>query len=538
MPFCSDSARNRLASRFLLDSGLFPVIISEHVRKIYWPEKSAEDWVAVTNTESASGESAIQRGARPGLILAAVAVVQFMVSLDLSVVNVGLPEIGKGLGFSESGLTWVIHAYALTFGGLLLLGGKVADRYGQKRILLIGLPLFGLASLVGGLAQEPGHLVAARAVQGVGAAALAPAALALLASTFPGGKERVKAFGVWSAMNAAGGALGVLIGGLLTEYAGWEWVMFVNVPIVAVALLLAVRGVAPDRPVASRGAPDVLGAILATAGMGLLVFGVVRTDRHPWGSAETLTTLAVAVVLLAAFLYVERTTSRDPLIRLGLFSNRSVAGANAFTLLLGGAMASAFYFVSLYLQRVLGSGAAKTGVEFLPFAFGVVIGSVLAVKFGYRFAARNILLAGGVLMAIGFAWFGMLSADGSFAVDVLGPSIVSSIGIGLCLAPAVSLATSGVAEHETGSASGLLNSTRQIGASLGLAALGTAANNRTDGVPTAEALNDGYAFGMTIGAGVVIVGLVIAFTMLPRTGPQVTADAAAPEGGDLLPERD
>lgn len=491
----------------------------------------------MTNTGSANGMSAVERGARPGLTLAAVAVVQFMVSLDLSVVNVGLPEIGSGLGFSELGLTWVIHAYALTFGGLLLLGGKIADRYGHKRILMFGLPLFGLASLAGGLAQEPGQLVAARAVQGVGAAALAPAALALLASTFPGGKERVKAFGVWSAMNAAGGALGVLVGGVLTEYAGWEWVMFVNVPIVAVALALAWRGVAADRPAERRGAPDVLGAVLATGGMVLLVFGVVRTDRHPWGSAQTLTTLGIAVVLLAAFLLVERTTSGDPLIRLGLLTNRSVAGANAFALLLGGTMASAFYFVSLYLQRVLGSGAAKTGVEFLPFALGVVVGSVLAVKLGYKFAPRNLLIGGAVLMGIGFLWFGQFSADGSFAVDVLGPSIVSSIGIGLCLAPAVSLATAGVESHETGSASGLLNSTRQIGASLGLAALGTVANDRTGDVLTPESLNDGYAFGMTIGAVVVAVGIVLAFTLLPRTGP---AEAAPADQGtpDLLAERD
>ena len=272
------------------------------------------------------------------------------------------------------GLTWVIHAYALTFGGLLLLGGKAADRYGRKRVLLFGLGLFGLASLVGGLAQHPGHLVAARAAQGIGAAALAPAALALLTATFPTGKARVRAFGVWSAMNAAGGALGVLIGGLLTEYASWRWVMFVNVPMAACALALAWRGVAADPPTARGGRPDVLGAVLATAGMTLLVFGVVRTDQYAWTSPVTLTTLAVAAVLLAAFVYVERTTTREPLIRLGLFANRSVAGANAYNLLVGAAMASAFYFMSLYLQRVLGTGPALTGIMFLPFALGVVAG--------------------------------------------------------------------------------------------------------------------------------------------------------------------
>ncbi len=370
---------------------------------------------------------------RPGLTLAAVAVVQFMVSLDLSVVNVGLPQIAAGLGFSAMGLTWVIHAYALTFGGLLLLGGKAADRYGRKRVLLAGLGLFGLASLVGGLAQVPGHLVAARAAQGVGAAALAPAALALLTATFPAGKARVRAFGIWSAMNAAGGALGVLIGGLLTQYAGWRWVMFVNVPMAAVALALAWRGVAAAPPSARAGRPDVLGAVLATAGMGLLVFGVVRTDRYAWTSPVTVTTLAAAVALLAAFVHVERTTAREPLLRLGLLANRSVAGANAYNLLVGAAMASAFYFASLYLQRVLGAGPARTGIEFLPFALGVVAGSVLAVKLGYRFPPRILMIAGGLLTAIGFAWFGLISPDGAFATDVLGPSILASVGFGLCL---------------------------------------------------------------------------------------------------------
>ncbi|MDX3231211.1 MFS transporter [Streptomyces sp. ME19-01-6] len=474
-------------------------------------------------------------GARPGLTLAVVAVVQFMVSLDLSVVNVGLPQIAAGLGFSAVGLTWVIHAYALTFGGLLLLGGKAADRYGRKRVLLLGLGLFGLASLLGGFAREPGHLVAARAAQGVGAAALAPAALALLTATFPTGRARVRAFGIWSAMNAAGGALGVLMGGLLTEYASWRWVMFVNVPMAACALALARRGIAADPPTARGGRPDVLGAVLATAGMTLLVFGVVRTDQYAWTSPVTLTTLVVAAALLAAFVHVERTTAREPLLRLGLFTNRSVAGANAYNLLVGAAMASAFYFVSLYLQRVLGTGPALTGIMFLPFALGVVAGSVLAIKLGYRLAPRTLLIIGGLLTATGLAWFGLISPDGAFTTDVLGPSIVTSVGFGLCLAPVVSTATAGVAPHETGTASGLLNSSRQIGASLGLAALGTAAQHRTGRTTTPETLNDGYALGLTLGAALLAAAAVIALTVLRRTGPpspaEHTDDLLAKAGG-------
>ncbi|HLT61482.1 MAG TPA: MFS transporter, partial [Microlunatus sp.] len=474
-----------------------------------------------------------RNSSRSGLILAAVAVVQFLVSLDLSVVNVGLPEIADGLGFTGVGLTWVIHAYALAFGGLLLLGGKAADRYGRRRMLLLGLAGFGLASLAGGFAQTPGQLIAARAVQGAGAAVLAPAALALLTATFPSGRARVRAFGVWSAMNAAGAALGVLIGGVLTEYAGWRWVMFVNVPMAAIALTLAWFGVGPGaersghtRP---QGRPDVLGAVLGTAGMTALVLGIVRTEQVGWAAPQTLITLALAAVLLAGFVLVERSTRNDPLVRLGLLANRSVAGANTFNLLLGAAMASAFYFLSLYLQRVLQQGAAATGLAFLPLALAVVVGSTLAVGLGYRTAPRTLLIIGGVITGAGFAWFGSISADGSFLADVLGPSLVTGVGIGLCLAPVVSTSTAGVATEETGTAAGLLNSSRQLGAALGLAALGTAAQHRIgaaaqvlDGSAQVlndgygQVLNDGYALGLGLGAVLLAGAVLVAVLVLPR----------------------
>jgi predicted MFS family arabinose efflux permease len=371
--------------------------------------------------------------------------------------------------------------------------------YGRRRMLLAGLGLFGLASLAGGLAQAPGQLVAARAAQGIG----------------------------------AGGAFGVLLGGLLTQYASWRWVMFVNVPMAAVALVLAGRGVAADRPATRGGRPDILGAVLATAGVSLLVFGVVRTDQYSWGSPVTLITLAIAAALLAAFVYTERATAAEPLVRLGLFTNRSVAGANAYNLLVGAAMAAAFYFASFYLQRVLGTGPARTGAEFLPFALGVIAGSVLAVKLGYRFAARTLLIAGGLLTAAGFAWFGLISADGSFATDILGPSIVASVGFGLCLGPVVSTATAGVAPGETGTASGLLNSSRQIGASIGLAALATVAQHRTGHVATPQALNAGYALGLTLSAALLIAAVVIAATVLPRARPPARAGQAGDR--DLVP---
>ncbi|HET6738202.1 MAG TPA: MFS transporter [Kribbella sp.] len=461
-------------------------------------------------------------GARPGLTLAAGAVVQFMVSLDLSVVNVGLPQIASGLGFSAVNLAWVIHAYALTFGGLLLLGGKASDRYGRQRMLLLGLALFGLASLAGGFAQSPGQLIAARAVQGVGAATLAPAALALLTATFPSGRERVRAFGIWSATNAAGGAIGVLIGGLLTQYVSWRAVMFVNAPMVAIAVLMVAR-IHDSRAAQPGSRPDVLGGLLATAGMTTLVFGVVRTDRHPWSSATTLLTIAAAVVLLAGFVSVEHTTRREPLLRLGLLANRSVSGANGFNLLVGAAMASAFYFMSLYLQEVLRHGPAVSGVMFLPFALAVVAGSFLAIKLGYRFATRDLLVGGALLAAAGFGWFSLISVDGSFLVNILGPSILVGGGFGLCLAPLVSTATGGVAPEEAGTASGLLNSSRQIGASLGLAALGTVAHDRTGDLETVGALNDGYALALRLCAVLLLVGVVIVLAVLRRTPPRPAA---------------
>jgi predicted MFS family arabinose efflux permease len=267
----------------------------------------------------------------------------------------------------------------------------------------------------------------------------------------------------------------------------------------------------------------VLGAVLATAGMTLLVFGVVRTDRHAWTSAVTVTTLAAAAALLAAFVLVERTTAREPLIRLGLLANRSVAGANAYNLLTGAALSSSFYFMSLYLQRVLGTDPALTGLEFVPFALGVVAGSFLAVKLGYRLPARTLLIAGGLMTAAAFAWFGRIDADGAYLTDVLGPSIVASVGFGLCLAPIVSTATAGVAPHEAGAASGLLNSVRQIGASLGLAALGTAAHDRTGGTVTRASLSDGYALGFTLGAVLLLGSVLIALTVLRRGGPPAPA---------------
>ncbi|MEU5408965.1 MFS transporter [Nocardia asteroides] len=362
-----------------------------------------------------------------------MAVAQFMVALDMAVVNVALPAIGDALRFAPLDLAWVVHIYALTFGGFLLLGGKACDLYGRRRLFTIGLVAFGIASLAGGLAQAPWQLVAARAAQGIAAAAVAPAALATLTTAFPEGPARVRALGVWGGVNAAGGALGVLAGGLLTEYADWRWVMLVNLPIVAVALVATAAGVPADRPADGPGRLDIAGAVLATGGIGLFVTGIVRTDRFGWASPETGLTL-LAAALLASFAVVERRV-RSPLVRFGLLRNRWVLGGNLFVLCAAAGQFSAFYLVSLYLQRVLGLSAGAAGAAFVPFSLCVVAGTVVATRVGARRSPRPLLIGGGLLTAAGIGGFALISPGGSVLADVLGPSIVGGFGLGLCLAP-------------------------------------------------------------------------------------------------------
>ena len=469
---------------------------------------------------------------RPGLLLAAVATAQFVVSLDISVVNVALPAIRADLGFSPAGLQWVVDIYALLLGGFLLLGGRLADLFGRRRLFHLGLALFALASLGGGLAQTPGQLVTARAVQGLAAAALTPAALAVLTTAFPEGPARARALGVWGAVAGTGGAVGVIAGGLLTEYAGWRWVMLVNLPIVAAGLVLVAVAVPADVPGTRRARLDLIGAVLATAGLGLLVLGVVRTHEIPWTSPATLGTVAAAVVLLAAFVVVERRTA-EPLIRLGLLARRQVAAANAFVFLLFGGQFAAFYFVSLYLQNVLGLKPAATGVAFLPFCVGLIAGTVVATKAVARRTLRTILVAGGLLAAAGFGWFGFISPSGSFLVDVLGPSLVTSFGLGLCLAPLAGAATAGAPPHEAGMASGLVNSARQIGGCIGLATLTTVAAHRTGIGTDPAAITDGYALGLTISGALLAVAVIVALTVLPRNRATVQPPVPAHEAAAL-----
>ncbi|MER7513252.1 MFS transporter [Streptomyces lavendulae] len=452
---------------------------------------------------------------RPGAVLTAAVVAQFVFALDMSVVNVALPAIRTALGFTPLDLSWVVHVYALTFGGLLLLGGRACDLYGQRRLFVLGLAVFGVCSLAGGLAQVPWQLIAARAGQGLGAAAAAPAALAMLTTTFPEGPRRVRALGVWSAVNAAGGALGVLAGGLLTEYASWRWVMLINLPIVAAALALVPAVVPAAARHARRERLDALGAVLATGGTALLVFGVVRTDTHGWSSPATLTTLAAAIALLVAFVFAESRTS-SPLLRLGLLRSRWVAGANVLVFLAAAGQFAAFYFVSLYLQQVLGMGAAATGAAFLPFSAGLVAGTVVATRFIGDRNPRTSLVPGALLAAAGLSWFAFISPDGSFLTDVLGPSVITSVGAGMVLAPVAAAATTGVTRCEAGMASGFMNSSRQLGGCVGLAALATIAAHRTGAATDPAALNDGYALGLAVTAALFVIAAAVAVVVLPR----------------------
>ncbi|WP_067484934.1 MFS transporter [Actinomadura hibisca] len=464
------------------------------------------------------------RAGRPGAVLAAVAVAQFTVALDMSVVNVALPSIRAALGFTPVDLAWVVHVYALTFGGFLLLGGRAGDLFGRRRLFAGGLAVFGLASLVGGLAQAPWQLVAARAVQGVAAAALAPAGLAMLTTTFTEGRARVRALGVWSGVNAVGGATGVLAGGLLTEYAGWRWVMLVNVPIIVGALALTASGVPAEPRAERRDRLDVLGALLATAGTGLLVYGVVRTDENGWTSAATLGTLAAAAVLLAGFGFAETRTAA-PLLRLGLLRSRWVTGANTFVFLAAAGQFAAFYFVSLYMQQVLGMGAAATGAAFLPFSAGAVVGTLIGTRIAGLRTPRAALVPGALLAAAGMGWFALISPSGSFLADVLGPSVVGSVGVGMCLGPVAVAATVGVAAREAGMASGVLNSARQLGGCVGLAALVTFAAAHTGTRTGPAALNDGYSAALLVTGALFLAAALVAVFVLPSHRSEAPASA-------------
>jgi EmrB/QacA subfamily drug resistance transporter len=462
---------------------------------------------------------------RRGLALALLAVAQFIVVLDAAIVNVALPSIGSALHFSQDDLSWVVNAYTLTFGGFLLLGGRMADLIGRRRMFIIGLVVFATASLAGGLAQSDTWLIVARAIQGLGAAIVSPAALSLVTVLFREGSERNKAMGVWGAVSGSGGAAGVLFGGMLTQWAGWEWVLFVNVPIGIAAALLATRLLPESRNDGERSF-DFAGAFAITGGLSLLVYSIVNANKAGWASAETFVLMGAALVLIGSFFFIER-RSKAPLVPFpGIFRIRTITSVNLVGLLIAMSLFSMFFFVSLYMQQVLGYDALKAGLAYLPLAFGIIVSAGTASQLVTRVGTKPILVLGLVLTAIGLLLFSFVSVDGTYLGDVLIPSLIVAAGLGFSFVPLTIIAVAGVTHDEAGLASGLINTAQQVGGALGLAILSSIANSRLNdvaGVPPdpqllPKGLTEGFQLAFLVGAGFAAVGVLIALIAVPRVG--------------------
>lgn len=464
---------------------------------------------------------------RPVALLATVFVTQFLVALDVALLNVALPAISADLGFRPADLHWVVNAYLLTFAGFMLLGGRLGDLWGRRGVLVVGLTLFFGFSVLGAVALEPGVLIAARAGQGLAGALIAPASLALVTASFAEGKQRGRALAVWSAASASGGAVGVALSGVLTQAFGWRAVLAVNLPIVAIALVTTVLGVAGRRGARQSGRLDVGGAVLVTAGIGSLIFAVTAGSDGALGAVGTVVAYALAVVLLAAFVLVESRSSH-PLMPLRLFRLRSLVGANVFGFLLSAGQLAAFYFCSLFIQQVWGIEPAIAGLLFLPFSAFVVVGIILAQRLNARVGVRVTLLVHGLLGAAGLAWFSFLPNTTAIWLGVIGPSALAAIGIGGCMVILGGAATSGVSERDAGVASGVLNSSRQLGGTIGLAVLVAIASAVTaaGGAGGVADLADGYRAALAAGAVLLAVGAVLAFLIIPASARDLPARVA------------
>jgi EmrB/QacA subfamily drug resistance transporter len=467
------------------------------------------------------------------LALLLLAMTQFVIVIDASIVNVALPSIGAHLHFARADLSWVVNAYTLTFGGFLLLGGRMADLLGRRRMFMAGLVLFSLASFGGGIAQSEGWLIAARAVQGLGAAIVSPAALSIITTTFAEGAERNRALGIWGAVAGAGGAAGVLLGGILTSGLSWRWVLFVNVPIGITAAILAPRTLVESRADDGAKTFDLPGAVTVTAGLALLVFAVVDAVNSGWGSTTTLLRLAGAAVLLIAFLAIELRT-RHPLMPFSIFRLRTLRGANIVGLLIGMSLFSMFFFISLYLQDVLHYSPIKTGVSYLPLAVGIILSAGAASQIVTRVGFKPPLIAGLVLIAAGLLWFSQVpGTGGSFAADILGPSVLAAVGLGFAFVPVTIAAVTGTQPQEAGLASGLINTSQQVGGALGLAILATIANSRTQSLfhagvhSSAVALTKGFDRAFLIGAGFAVAGAILSAVLISSRDSREHAQAAS-----------
>ena len=451
--------------------------------------------------------------------LALLSVVQFMVVLDIAVVNVALPSIQVDLGFSQENLQWVISAYALTFGGFLLLGGRAADLLGRRRVFLLGLLVFSVGSVLAGLAWDEVSLIGARAVQGLGAAVISPAALSILTTTFSEGRDRNVALGVWGAVGGFGGAAGVLLGGVFTETLSWQWIFFVNAPVGVAAMVFTPFLLGESRN-ASAKRFDVVGAVLVTGGLATAVFAITQANTYGWSSAKTFGLFAAAAVALAAFVAVEL-RSEDPLMSFSIFRIKTVAGANAAGFILSTATMAMFLMLTLYMQQVLGFSPMQTGVAYLAVAVSVIVWSAVASSLVTKVGVKPVLVVGMAIVTLGLLYFTQVSADGSYVRDLLPGFLVIALGMGFSFVPISIAALAGVESNDAGLASGLINTSQQIGSALGIAVLSAVAVAQTSdatraGERRAEALTAGFHAAFWAGAAVAAAGVVASLLLVRR----------------------
>jgi EmrB/QacA subfamily drug resistance transporter len=459
---------------------------------------------------------------RHALLLTVCCTAQFMVILDVAIVNVALPSIESSLGFSKIDLQWIVNAYTITFAGFLMLGGRAADLFGQRRTFIAGLLLFALASLAGGVAGSQGMLIAARAAQGLGGAIMAPASLSIITSSFAAGPERMRAVGLWGAMNGAGGATGTLLGGIITQELNWRWILLINLPIGIAAVLVARVAVDERRREAAAGSFDLAGALAVTGGLLALVYGIVSAGAHGWGSLNALGPIVLGGLALLAFAVIEGKLADAPLVPLRAFSNRMLRVSNLVVLVFSAALFPMWYLTTLYLQEVLRMPPIGAGLAFLPMALTIMACATQAGRLVARFGVGPVLGTGLTLMAVGMALFGRVAVNGSYLSDVMLPGLFVATGIGLSVVPSTIAATAGAAPSEAGLASGLVNTSRQMGGALGLAILTSLAALYTSHLMSVDfrapilALTDGFRLAYLIGAAFAATGAFVAFRFLPR----------------------
>ena len=456
----------------------------------------------------------MRHSTNPWVILVLICFAQFMVVLDATVVNVALPSIQRDLGMTETNLQWVVNAYTLVFGGFLLLGGRAGDLLGRKRLFLGGIVVFTLASLLDGLSTSSGMLIGSRALQGLGAAFISPAALAIISTTFKEGSDRAKALGVWAAIAIGGSAVGLVLGGALTQELSWPWIFFINVPVGVAAFVLSVRLVPESKDEAAHRSFDVAGAATVTGGLMALVYAIVQAQQKGWGSVQTIVTFVVAAGLLAGFVLIElRATA--PLVRLSIFRVRSLSAANVVMFLVGSGLFAMFFFNSLYIQRVLGYGPLKAGLAFLPFTAGIMVSAGFASQYGPKIGIRLVSAVGMVVAASGLLLLTRIPVDGSYLSNVLPSLLLTSLGMGAVFVPLTLVATTGLEDEDQGLASGLFNTSQQVGGALGLAILSTIAASRMHGDAPAQLVR-GFHWAFAGSAAFVLAGLVALVAMLRK----------------------